>query len=40
MDKLGVSIIMPSLNEERNVLAAITDTLRAIDEFEKYYLNI
>ncbi|MEW6599723.1 MAG: glycosyltransferase family 2 protein [Nitrospirota bacterium] len=34
MDKLGVSIIMPSLNEEQNVRAAITDTLRAMDEFE------
>jgi len=34
MDKPGVSIIMPSLNEENNVLAAITDTLKAFEDFE------
>lgn len=34
INKLGVSIIMPSLNEEDNVLAAITDTLQAVEDFE------
>lgn len=34
MEKLGVSIVMPSLNEEHNVLAAITDTLKSFDDFE------
>lgn len=33
-DQMGVSIIMPSLNEERNVLSAITDTLKAFEDFE------
>lgn len=31
-DGLNVSIIMPSLNEENNVLPAIEDTLRAFDD--------
>jgi glycosyltransferase involved in cell wall biosynthesis len=34
MDKLGVSIVMPSLNEEKNVRHAITDTLESFEDFE------
>jgi glycosyltransferase involved in cell wall biosynthesis len=32
MDKLGVSIIMPSLNEEDNIRDAITDTLQSFHD--------
>ncbi len=33
MGKIGVSIVMPSLNEENNVLGALTDMLQAFDDF-------
>ncbi len=34
MDRVGVSIVMPSLNEEKNIQNAITDTLKSFEDFE------
>ncbi len=34
MEKSLVSIIMPCLNEEKNISGAVSDTLRAIDDFK------
>jgi glycosyltransferase involved in cell wall biosynthesis len=34
MEKLCLSIIMPALNEERNILASIHNTLEALDHFD------
>lgn len=33
MEPLRISIVMPSLNEENNILSAIKDTLQAFDDF-------
>ncbi len=33
METLSISIVMPSLNEENNILNAIKDTLQAFDDF-------
>lgn len=34
MDKMSIGIIMPSLNEQRNVADAVTNTLKAFDDFD------
>ncbi len=33
MEKVFVSIVMPALNEEKNILAAVNDTLKSFDDF-------
>lgn len=33
MERVSLSIIMPALNEEKNIISAITDTLQAFSDF-------
>jgi len=33
-NKIDISVIMPALNEEKNILPAITNTLKAFDDFK------
>ena len=33
MEKVFVSIVMPALNEEKNILAAINNTLKSFDDY-------